>query len=82
MGAPGSAGKTRVPETVYEAVGCDECRHTGYKGRIRIYETLLMDKAMRKLINTSNDLKYITMPLKNRVCVTCALAGRKKWPTV
>ncbi|WP_443023723.1 GspE/PulE family protein, partial [Shigella flexneri] len=26
------------PEFVFKAVGCEECRHTGYKGRIGIYE--------------------------------------------
>jgi general secretion pathway protein E len=38
-------------------VGCDECRHTGYMGRIGIYESLFIDKAMRKLINSSHDLQ-------------------------
>ncbi|MEX2353206.1 MAG: ATPase, T2SS/T4P/T4SS family, partial [Gammaproteobacteria bacterium] len=49
--------RTRVPESIYKPVGCDECRHTGYLGRIGIYETLFADKAIRKLINTTNDLQ-------------------------
>lgn len=33
--------------------GCEECRHTGYKGRIGIYEVLGITNAIQKLI-TSN----------------------------
>ncbi len=48
--------KIKIPENTYKAVGCDECRHTGYLGRIGIYEALPIDKNIRKLINTSKDL--------------------------
>lgn len=30
--------------------GCDECNHTGYKGRIGIYEVLANSTAVQKLI--------------------------------
>ncbi|PTL85953.1 type II/IV secretion system protein [Vitiosangium sp. GDMCC 1.1324] len=30
--------------------GCEECRHTGYRGRIGIYELLVVDSAMQDLI--------------------------------
>lgn len=33
--------------------GCDECNHTGFKGRIGIYEVLGSSKAIQKLIVTS-----------------------------
>ncbi|MGB4957647.1 MAG: GspE/PulE family protein [Candidatus Saccharimonas sp.] len=33
--------------------GCDECRHTGYKGRIGIYEVLGINSGVQKLITTS-----------------------------
>lgn len=44
------------PDIIFGPKGCDECRHTGYMGRIGIYETLIVDKSIRKLINTTNDL--------------------------
>lgn len=31
--------------------GCDECDHRGYKGRVGIYEILVVDKTIRELIN-------------------------------
>ena len=49
--------KTRIPKTVYKPVGCDECRHTGYLGRTGIYESLLVNSEVRKLINTTTDLQ-------------------------
>ena len=49
--------KTRLPKTVYQALGCDECKHTGYMGRIGVYEVLEIDNDIRKLINTTTDLQ-------------------------
>jgi type IV pilus assembly protein PilB len=40
--------------------GCDECRHTGYKGRMGIYEALGVSIAVQKQITanaTSNDIQ-------------------------
>lgn len=36
--------------TFYEAVGCDECINTGYRGRIPIFEVLEVTEPIRKLI--------------------------------
>lgn len=33
--------------TVYAPVGCDECAHTGYRGRMGIHELLLMNDQVR-----------------------------------
>jgi general secretion pathway protein E len=32
------------------AAGCDECGHTGYRGRIMIYELFELDEAVRRMI--------------------------------
>ena len=40
--------------------GCDDCGHTGFRGRIGIYETLGMSNTIQKLITsnaTSNDIQ-------------------------
>ena len=34
----------------YEGKGCEECKHTGYKGRTAIYEILVVDNEIRNLI--------------------------------
>ena len=40
--------------------GCDDCGHTGFRGRIGIYETLGMSNTIQKLLTsnaTSNDIQ-------------------------
>ena len=34
----------------YRAVGCDKCNTTGYKGRIGLHELLIVDDAIKKLV--------------------------------
>ncbi|MAT91734.1 MAG: type II secretion system protein GspE [Halioglobus sp.] len=36
--------------TVYEAVGCDQCKHTGYSGRTGIHELFVLDASMHEAI--------------------------------
>ena len=41
----------RVKENTYfKAQGCDHCHHTGYKGRLAVYEILPISKEIKKLI--------------------------------
>jgi len=37
-------------QSFYKPVGCEECAHTGYIGRIGIFELLPMDDAIRKAV--------------------------------
>lgn len=34
-----------------KAVGCRDCRHTGYPGRMGIYELLMINDEMREMID-------------------------------
>jgi type II secretion system protein E len=45
--APGQVGDAQV----MKPVGCDECRHIGYKGRMGIFEIFVIDDEVRHLIN-------------------------------
>ncbi len=36
---------------VMTAVGCDRCRHTGYRGRMGIFEIFVIDDDVRHMIN-------------------------------
>jgi len=38
---------------IYQAVGCPQCNQTGYKGRIGVFEMILVNEEMEKLINGS-----------------------------
>jgi type II secretory ATPase GspE/PulE/Tfp pilus assembly ATPase PilB-like protein len=43
-------GARQVEGVFYRGVGCEECRGTGYRGRIGIFELLLIDSEIRELI--------------------------------
>ncbi len=36
--------------TFYRAVGCDQCNHTGYRGRVGIYEIMHVSDKLRRMI--------------------------------
>jgi type IV pilus assembly protein PilB len=36
----------------YKSVGCDQCNHTGYRGRIGIYEVMQVTDKLRRLISS------------------------------
>lgn len=48
--------KAKKPAKTMKAVGCKECRQTGYRGRTGIYEMLTLTPALRKLITPETDL--------------------------
>ena len=39
------------PATLYRAVGCAACNHSGYQGRMGIYELLEVDEPLRHMIH-------------------------------
>ncbi len=48
--------KAKKPETVYEPVGCLECRDTGYQGRKGIYEMFKFSTETRHMITADCDI--------------------------
>jgi general secretion pathway protein E len=47
------------PASVFRPVGCDRCHHTGYRGRLGIFELMLVDDDIRGLITQRVDAKSI-----------------------
>ena len=45
-----------LPSAAHRAVGCTECRDTGYRGRAGVYEIMLMNDALKPLITADTDL--------------------------
>jgi general secretion pathway protein E len=39
------------PPVIYEAVGCEQCNHLGYRGRIGIYELIELDDHLRTMVH-------------------------------
>jgi type II secretory ATPase GspE/PulE/Tfp pilus assembly ATPase PilB-like protein len=42
-----------LPTRLFRPVGCAECRHTGYRERIGVFETAVPDRAIREAIERS-----------------------------
>jgi general secretion pathway protein E len=43
----------------YKPVGCEACTHTGYRGRLGIFELMIIDGAVRAEILKQSDSKTI-----------------------
>jgi general secretion pathway protein E len=52
--------KMKMPEKVCRPVGCLECRGTGYRGRVGVYEAMPITAPLKNVIHRSNDLEAIT----------------------
>ncbi|MFN3438463.1 MAG: type II secretion system ATPase GspE [Acidovorax sp.] len=46
---------TAPGQQIYRALGCDQCRETGYRGRTGIHELLTLDEPMRRAIIDGRD---------------------------
>ena len=56
----------KVPGPLYRAKGCAECRNTGYKGRLAIFEMIPMARNLRKLVfDNANEDDLRQASLKN-----------------
>ena len=51
--------KVEKPKQIYQALGCTECRHTGYAGRIGIYEIFENTGSLKKLIIADCDTSVL-----------------------
>ncbi len=67
-----------MPETVYQAVGCEECRHTGYKGRVGIYEFMPVSLELKHLISSHVTLNNLRTQTKKEGIEPLRIAGARK----
>ncbi len=44
---------------IYRSVGCEACNHSGYKGRIGVFEAVRIDDTLRRIINEGGDESLI-----------------------
>jgi general secretion pathway protein E len=70
--------RARMPAVVYQAKGCDECRHTGYRGRMGIYEILEIDSNFRKLIAQDASLQDLQQAATARKLRTLRMSGAQR----
>jgi general secretion pathway protein E len=51
--------KARRPNRIYRAVGCLDCRMTGFRGRSGIYEVMLLTPGVKRMVNAEADIGRI-----------------------
>ncbi|MGE0083330.1 MAG: type II secretion system ATPase GspE [Desulfococcaceae bacterium] len=51
--------------TIFRAVGCPKCFHTGYRGRVAILEIMVMDDQLKSVILKTFDSNIIKSKAKN-----------------
>jgi general secretion pathway protein E len=56
---PDPVGANAGKLTFYHHTGCDACSNTGYRGRIGIFELMLIDEPVRREILNNSDAKTI-----------------------
>ena len=57
--------KLIVPEKLWRPVGCEKCSFTGFKGRVSIYEGILMDRAIEAILRenpSEREIKEASKP--------------------
>ena len=74
----GIEDKTVIPadrSKMWVAVGCDKCNKTGYKGRIGIYEAILMNKSVELAVQRSASEREIWEAAKGQEILTMKQDG-------
>jgi general secretion pathway protein E len=76
-----SIGMTReqfMNHTIYRSKGCENCFQTGFRGRLGIFEIMLLEDNLKSLILKSHDSNLIkSEALKNKM-ITLRLDGLQK----
>ena len=70
--------KLTVPKKLYKATGCEECRQTGFQGRLGIYEIIKMSPEMRQLIHKRANIGKITKLALKQGTELLRISGARK----
>ena len=70
--------KSSKPAQLYHAVGCLDCRMTGYKGRVGIYEIMPMSVEIKKLVANGAELGKLREQAMREGMKPLRIAGAKK----
>ena len=66
------------PAAAHRAVGCAECRDTGYRGRAGVYEILQLSDELKPLIGTETDLATLRHAAFKEGMRSLRLSGAQK----
>ena len=66
------------PVTLYRAKSCDECANTGYRGRIGVFELMVVDDSIRAMVGQNIDAKSIKKQAVSQGMGTLRADGARK----
>ena len=67
-----------LPSAAQQAVGCQECRDTGYRGRAGVYEIMLLSDGVRSLISADTDITALRRQAFKEGMRSLRLSGAQK----
>lgn len=67
-----------MPDFVFKAVGCEECRQTGYKGRVGIYEFMPVSLESKQKISAGATLDELREQAKKEGVEPLRIVGARK----
>ena len=67
-----------VPAQVYKAQGCEHCRHTGYQGRVGLYEIMPLSNELKKLVAADVNLDTLKQQAYREGVQPLRLSGAKR----
>lgn len=70
--------KSPLPTSINQAVGCLECRDSGFMGRVGIYELLQMSPGIKKLVAPTTDLEELRKQAYKEGMLPLRISGLNK----
>lgn len=70
--------RASVPAQIYTAQGCEHCRHTGYQGRVGLYEIMPLSNELKKLVAADASLDLLKQQAYREGVQPLRLSGAKR----
>ncbi|PYE39441.1 GspE/PulE family protein [Psychrobacter fozii] len=67
-----------APAQIYTANGCEHCRHTGYQGRVGLYEIMPLSNELKKLVAADSSLDVLKQQAYREGVQPLRLSGAKR----
>ena len=55
---------TQTQYEIYEAKGCEHCHHSGYKGRMGIFEFIICDDPLKAMIHRQDNQQLMELHIR------------------
>lgn len=70
--------RASIPAQIYMAQGCEQCRHTGYQGRVGLYEIMPLSNELKKLVAADASLDVLKQQAYREGVQPLRLSGAKR----